>query len=85
VPNGDPPEPLAEATGLCAWLILPLLGTSNELQLNGGTTMDLYALHAIHRDELELKLSQGTDALLDRFDRARLSEVLDPSRPSTAA
>jgi hypothetical protein len=82
VPNGDPAEPLAERTDLCAWLILPLLGMSNELRLSDGTVLNLYAVHAIHRDELELKLTEGIDALLDRFDAANVSEVLDPSRQS---
>jgi hypothetical protein len=88
IPNGDPPSPLAEGTALCAWLILPLLGVPSDLQasrLSDGNILNLYSVHAIYRDELELKLSRGTDALLDAFDRAHVSEVLDPTRKSSVA
>ena len=86
VPNGDPPQPLATGTALCAWLILPLLDVPREIQasrLSDGTVLNLYSVHAIHRDELELKLSRGMGVLLDAFDRALVSEVLDPARPSS--
>ncbi|WP_344105283.1 suppressor of fused domain protein [Myceligenerans crystallogenes] len=33
--------------------------------------------------ELEFKLDEGTDALLDRLSAAGLSPVLDSGRPST--
>jgi hypothetical protein len=88
IPNGDPPEPFADGTALCAWLIVPLLGMPDELQgtpLSDGSILNLYAIHAIYRDELDLKLARGTDALLDAFDRTNLSEVLDPTRPSSVA
>ena len=88
VPNGDPPVPLAKETALCAWLILPLLGVPSDLQasrLSNDSVLNLYAVHAIHRDELELKLSKGTSALLDAFDRAHVTAVLDPARPSSVA
>jgi hypothetical protein len=88
IPNGDPPEPLAAGTGLCAWLILPLLGVPPDVQagrLSNGSVLNVYAVHALYRDELELKLANGTDSLLDAFDLAHVSEVLDPHRPSSAS
>ena len=52
------------------------------IPLADGRTVKLYALHALHADEMTLKLDKGTDALLDAFDRAKVGEVLQPQRPS---
>lgn len=85
IPNGDPPEPFASRTSLCAWLLLPPLDMPPEassFSVRDGSVVNLYFMHALHRDELELKLVRGTDALLDRFDDAGFSDVLDPTRPS---
>jgi hypothetical protein len=43
----------------------------------------LYVLHALHLEELTLKLNRGTDALLEAFDRAGVPEVLDLQRRSS--
>ena len=86
VPNGDPPVPFADGTAMCAWLILPILGVPPDVQasrLSDGGVLNLYAVHAIYRDELDLKLSGGTGALLDAFDRGHVGEVLNPTRPSS--
>jgi hypothetical protein len=85
IPNGDPPAPFAPDTGLCGWVLLPPLEVppeARQVRLQDGNVVHLYVLHALHRDEMELKLSRGMDALLDLFERANLSEVLDPGRPS---
>lgn len=82
VPNGDQPEPFASDTQLCAWLILPPIGESDmqSFTLSDGNIINLYVVHGLFKDELELKLNEGTAALLDRFDAAELTEVLDPRR-----
>jgi hypothetical protein len=85
IPNGDPPQPFAPNTKLCAWILLPPTQVPAEAQsvrLDSGEEIALYVAHALHREELDLKLTEGTDALLQRFDAARVSEVLDPARPS---
>jgi hypothetical protein len=86
LPNGDPPEPFVPETKLCAFLLLPPLGVPEDVQvaqLSDGRRVYLYVLHALHLEELNLKLNRGTDALLDAFDRAAVSEVLDLRRPSS--
>jgi hypothetical protein len=87
IPNGDPPEPFAADTRLCCWLLLPPMNVPEEahtVKLADGRTVNLYVLHALHPDEVTLKLERGTDALLDAFDRAAVSETLTPDRPSAA-
>lgn len=83
IPNGDPPAPFAPGTKLCCMLVVPSIqvpdeGRSVEYE---GKTIHLYALHALHMEELSLKMNKGTDALLDHFDEHKVSEVLDPKRP----
>jgi Suppressor of fused protein (SUFU) len=87
IPNGDPPEPYADDTGLCGALIAPPLSVPHEfhvLPLEDGRTARFLGVVPIYEDELDLKRSQGWDALADRFDRHRISDVVDKSRPSVA-
>jgi Suppressor of fused protein (SUFU) len=84
VPNGDPPQPYASGTALCCALITPPLTMPVDgqvLDVDAGP-LHFYAALPLHRDEMELKLTGGMDALLDRLDAAQISEVLDPGRPS---
>jgi Suppressor of fused protein (SUFU) len=85
VPNGDPPQPFAPGTKLCAFILLPPVSVPAEAgvaKLSDGRAVHLYVLHALHLEELTLKLTRGAGALLDAFDEAKVSEVLDLRRPS---
>ena len=78
---------LAGGLRTIGWLLLPPIDVPAEgrtIPLADGRTVNLYALHALHADEMTLKLDKGTDALLDAFDRAKVAEVLQPMRPSVA-
>jgi hypothetical protein len=85
IPNGDPPEPYVRGTELCCALIarpLRLPAGAESLALEDGPVR-FYAVVPLHRDEMELKLSGGMDALVDRLAAAQVDEVLNPARPST--
>lgn len=84
VPNGDPPEPFAENTDFCGWLLLPatlLSPAVRELELEDARTIRFFSIYPLYRGELEMKLNEGVDALIKRFERASVTEVLDPNRP----
>jgi hypothetical protein len=86
VPNGDPPEPYADDTSLCCAMLFPPLLTPDEfdvLETPSGPVTFL-GVYPLYRSEMELKLEQGADALADRFEQARVTELLDRSRPSVA-
>jgi hypothetical protein len=88
IPNGDPPAAFDPETALACWLLLPPITVPTEgrtVSLADGRAVHLYALHALHPDETTLKLEKGIDAVIDAFDRAKVSEVLDPKRPSSVA
>jgi hypothetical protein len=87
IPNGDPPEPFSTNTDLCCALIVPPLMAPNEFQtlrVNDEKTIQFHGVIALYREELELKLKKGMDALTERLDAKGVSELLDIKRKNTA-
>jgi hypothetical protein len=85
MPNGDPAQPLDATTEMCCWLILPPVLHSNEfceLKVNTVKTIEFFALVPLYREEMELKLKQGAEPLMDRFDKHGINELLDIKRPN---
>lgn len=86
IPNGDPPEPFAENTDFCGWLLFPPLLVSDEfreLRVNDDKTIRFFAIFPLFENEMELKLEAGMDALIDRFAKHGVTEVVDLNRGST--
>ena len=86
VPNGDPPAPYADGAGFCGAVLLPLAlcdEAFDELQV-GEHTVTFLGVYPLYEDEMQLKLDQGAEELADRFEAARVSEALEPGRPSVA-
>ncbi|MEU4620893.1 suppressor of fused domain protein [Actinoplanes sp. NPDC023801] len=92
LPNGDPAEPYAASTPFAGAVITPMLRVPAEarsITVPGGTAPDgteinVLAVVPLHRDEVAVKIERGTDALIEVLDRGRVTELLDPSRPSFA-
>jgi hypothetical protein len=85
IPNLDPPEPYALGTELCAALISRPELVSDEVEsltVSDGRVVQLWGVFALHRDEMELKLQEGVEALLPRLHAAGVTELVDPARPS---
>jgi Suppressor of fused protein (SUFU) len=85
VPNGDPAEPYAPDTPFAGVLVAPMIRCEPEartITADGGKEISLLALVPLHPAEIELKVAQGSDALIDAFDRVAVSELFDPARPS---
>jgi hypothetical protein len=86
VPNGDPPVPFADGTDMCCALLVPPVRVPSEfyeLELSDGRSINFYAVVPLYPEELQLKLTRGTNALLDRFDKEGISELLEPKRLNT--
>jgi suppressor of fused protein SUFU len=68
----------------CCALIGPALwgGEGFETLDRPEGPINFYGVFAIHADEMEFKPARGADALGERFDRAGVSELLVPDRPS---
>jgi hypothetical protein len=88
VTNGDPPRPYAPETPLCAVVLrrVALLGPHMaRVRRADGESAWILAVVPLHADELALDRREGAAALGAALDRARVTELLDPQRPSAAA
>jgi hypothetical protein len=88
VTNGDPPRPYAPDTPLCAVVLrrVALLGPDMaRVRRADGESAWILAVVPLHADELALDAREGAPALGAALDRARVTELLDPRRPSVAA
>jgi hypothetical protein len=86
VPNGDPAEPYAPGTPFVGVLVTPMLRcepAARTITTDAGKEISLLALVPVHPAEMDLKLTRGTDALTDGFDRLGVNELLDPARSSS--
>lgn len=85
VPNGNPPAPFAANTELCCAMLLPPVTVSEDfyaLPIDDEKTIYFLAIIPLTRDEMELKLKRGSEALFDGFEQNRITEILDPARKS---
>ena len=83
VPNGDPAEGFADNTDLCCALLLFSPTTPeefHELEIDEDKSIQFYSFFPIYQEEMDFKLNQGVDELVDRFDRADILDVIDPKR-----
>lgn len=89
VPNGDPPEPFAASCKFVCWMVMPLLSLPEKFGLLSLPRFKVQFLQIIplYEEEMNLKLAEGIDALLDRFEEAVLDPVLlcDPKRRNVCA
>ena len=87
IPNGDPPDAYAAGTGLCCALIIPPLAAPDDferLDLADGRSIRFLGVLPIYRDEMGLKLQEGTDALFDLLDEHGVADVIGVQRASVA-
>lgn len=83
IPNGDPPEPFADNSQLCCAILLSPALIAEEfraLKIDDERTINFYSLVPIYREEMDFKLSKGTNALVDRFAKNGVTELLDLNR-----
>jgi hypothetical protein len=88
IPTGDPAVPFADNTKLCCVIVgAPLLRGAliESCELSPGKSVRLYPLVAIYEDEMSYKLEHGAEALFEKLDARKVSEVLDPKRRSVLA
>ena len=81
----NPAVPFADNTELCCVIVgVPLFAGAllDHCELSPGKTVHLYPLVPIYEDEMNYKLEHGAEALFEKLDGRKVSEVLDPKRPS---
>lgn len=85
MPNGDPAEPYADNTQLCCALRLsPALVDEGfrELKIDDEKTIHFFSIVPLYQEEIDLKLAQGAEALVERFAKQNITELLDAKRPN---
>ena len=86
VPNGDPPEPLAEGTDLCCMMVMPPVLVDEkfyQLRIGKKKLINFYALYPLYKEEMEYKLKKGAEGIIEKFSEAEVTELLDPARKNT--
>jgi hypothetical protein len=87
IPNGDPPNGYAPNTQLCGAIILPSLHTPADfftLEIDPKKTIHFFSVVPLYEEEMNLKLRSGSDALLDRFDRHGINDLISLNRKNVA-
>jgi hypothetical protein len=87
VPNGDPAEPYAPRTPFTGAIVLPPVTTPpdfSQLSIPGVKDIQFYSLVPLFQEEMDLKLRQGADELLARFDRHGVNDYIDLKRKNVA-
>jgi predicted Zn finger-like uncharacterized protein len=85
LPNGDPPEPYADNTGLCCALLLEPVRMAKEFRrliIDDEKTIHFFAVVPLYQEELQLKLDKGAEALFPGFEKQGVTELLDIKRPN---
>lgn len=86
IPNGQPAEPFANNTRLSGVILLPSVNVPEEfftLEINPEKTIEFYSIVPLYEEEMNLKLARGTDALLERFDKHGISDIIQIDRQNT--
>jgi len=86
IPNGDPAEPYMPDLPFVGALVVEMLRCPPEAHTvvtESGKEISLLAVVPLHQAEIDVKLTQGSQALLDAFRSATVSELFDPERPSS--
>lgn len=87
IPNGKEVDPFAPNTQFGCMLLLPSISLGKKLlplKIDNEKTINFYCLYPLYKEEMELKMKKGVNALLDQFDKYRVPDVVDIYRPNTA-
>jgi len=85
LPNGDPPEPYDASTELCGAMLVQSMSLPeaiNTLERANGQVIRFWTVLPLHADEMDLKVREGAEALFPLLDKAGISDVIVPERPS---
>jgi len=85
MPNGDPPEPIVANTQLCGVALGRPMTTSvdfHRLVISPKKTIQFYSVLPVYADELAFKLKEGGEALLEKMEQQKVTELLNPTRKS---
>lgn len=83
IPNGENAAPFADNTKLGCMILFPSLNLGNKfftLKKSDNKTINFYCLYPLYKEEMDFKLKNGSDALLDRFEKYKVTDIVDINR-----
>lgn len=86
IPNGENAEPFADNTKLGCMILLPSLSLHADffkLNITNEKIIRFYCLFPLYKEEMEHKLKMGLNALIDRFEKHNIVDVIDINRKNT--
>jgi hypothetical protein len=86
IPNGDNAEPFAENTRLGCLLLMPSISIPIDFykfKTQDEKIIEFLCLYPLYKEEMEYKFKNGTEKLLDRFDKYGIKDIIEPDRPNT--
>ncbi|MDQ0112427.1 suppressor of fused domain protein [Paenibacillus harenae] len=89
VPNGDPAQPFASNTQLSGMIlsvptIVEDLKSFFTLSLPNETDVHFFSLIPLYKEEMDLKLKSGADALFEKLEKAGVNEIINLKRKNVA-
>ncbi len=90
IPNGEPPQPLDVTTEAVSVMLIPPVSLPEKFaRLRVGDSdaeiINFWALVPLLPDELRMKMQSKTPMLLEKMEKAKLSDILEPGRRSVLA
>lgn len=86
IPNGENAEPFAANTKFGCMVLFSNLSIGkdfSELKINDEKTIRFYCLYPLYKEEMELKLKKGTEALINGFEKFVVTDIVDIDRPNS--
>lgn len=82
IPNGDPPEPIANTkfTGVMLTPPYPLPPEFFQLKTKSGNTIRFYALIPLYQGEMDFKLKNGADSLEEKLEKQNVGFIVNTNR-----
>ncbi len=85
VPNGAGYEPFDDSVGFGGVVLSWGDGPLSTMKAKDGKELHFYEVVPAYKEEIEYKLKYGMEALLDKFNGAGMTHILDVRRPNTCA
>jgi hypothetical protein len=87
IPNGDPAVEYAPGARFDGAIVLPAMSLPPDFSSFEacGEKHYVMAVYPLYGDEMRLKLDHGAELLMDLLEKAGVTEILEPGRPSVAA
>ncbi len=86
VPNGDPPEKLGDTDFLCAYIGGAETTPEDfwQLKIDEQKTIIFLGVYPLYKEEMDLKMKKGAEALEELFEKNKITELLDVKRKNVA-